>query len=66
MEYDKLELLAKYRRVASTGMLMHALFEPPGMTFEVSEKTAVQELVGQITDELDARNNREIGRRGGS
>jgi hypothetical protein len=65
MEYDKLELLAKYRRVASTGMLMHALFEPSVMLSEVPEKTPVQELIGQIETELDARNNREIGRRGG-
>ena len=62
MEYDKLELLAKYRRVASTGMLMHALFDTPLM---LNEKTQVDELIGQIETELDARNNREIGRRGG-
>ena len=66
MEYDKLELLAKYRRVASTGMLMHALFDPPVLAKGPQTLTPVDELIGQIETELDARNNREIGRRGGS
>ena len=61
MEYDKLELLAKYRRVASTGMLMHALFENRAWY----RWRPVRELMDQIKSELDARNNREIGRRGG-